>query len=34
VVCIQPVNAAIRRGLSGFADSPFLSYPSSPRRGC
>jgi hypothetical protein len=34
VICIQPLNAAIRRGLSRFADSPFLSYPDSTRRDC
>lgn len=27
-ICIQPLNAAIRGG------SPFLAYPSSPRRDC
>jgi hypothetical protein len=34
VICIQPVNTAIRRDLGRFAGSPFLSYPSSSRRDC
>jgi hypothetical protein len=33
-ICIQPVNAAIRRGLGRLAGSPFLSYPRSPSRDC
>jgi hypothetical protein len=33
-ICIQPLNAAIRSGLARRAGSPFLAYPSSPRRDC
>ncbi len=34
MICVQPLNAAMRRGLDRFAGLPFLSYSAIWRRSC